>query len=314
MITFLASRVLAAFIVMFISTHALTITKHIVMGWVWLCSAIAPKEDREGRRREVLSHIHELINTYQKAGCAQGEIAIRLLENGVKGMIDDMAWCIPFIPERLVDLADRVKGSSDTLRYYRIPNAMIAGVATLGLMNFSFFSSNNQTFINWLIANGIVVVTTVLLWKIKHPLVRRIFYSWMGVAMVATIVFMVWVSIQYHLYQIMTFKILMLAMVAVSPVIIVVDKSWRQRFFRSKWWLIVICWAAIIAGVFVGSLVIAHSIKPLLEMLAAMALLVLGIFIVCGVMDLAAYVLCWIGIKGSAGGLRLVASGIHRLR
>jgi len=306
MIKFLAYSVLAAIIGIFISTHALTITKHIVMAWVWLYSAIAPKEDRDGRR--------ELINTHQKAGYAPREIAVRVLECGVIGMVDDMAWCIPFVPERLADLADRIKGRSDTLRHYRIPNAMIAGVATLGLMNYSFFSSNNQTLIDWLIMNGIVVVITVLLWKIRHPLVQRIFYSWMGVVIVAAIAVMVWVSIQYRLYEIMTFKTLMLAMVAVSPVIIVVDKSWRQRLFKGRWWRIVVCWAAIIAGSFAGSLLITHSIKPLLEMLAAMALFAVGMFIVCGIIGLAAYGLCWIGIRGSAGGLRLVASAIRRLR
>jgi len=311
MMKFLASTVLAAFIAMFIRTHALTITKHIVMGWVWLYSAIAPKEDRDARRGEVLSHIYELINTYQKAGYAPGETAIRLLEHGIMGMADDMGWSISSIPE---GFADKVKGWSDILRHYRIPSALIAGVATLGLMNYSFFSSTNQTFINWLIMNGIVVVITVLLWKIRHPLVRRILYSWMGAAMVAAIAIMVWVSIQYRLYEITTFKIFILAMVPVFPVIIVVDKSGRQRFFRSRWWLIAIFWAPIIAGSFAGSLLITHSIKPLLEMWAVMALLAVGIFILCGATGLVAYGLCWIGVRGSAGGLSLVASTIRRLR
>jgi hypothetical protein len=281
------------------------------MGWVWLYSAIAPKEDRDGRREEVLSHIYELITTNQKAGYAPGEIAIRILERWVMGMVDDIAWCMPFIPGVL---ADKVKGWGDTLRHYKMPSAMIAGVATLGLMNYSFFSSNNQTFINWLISNGIVVVITVLLWQIKHPLVRRIFYSWMGIAMLAAVAGMVWVSIQYRLYEITTFKILMLAMVALFPILIVVDKSWRHRLFRGRWWLIAICWAPIIAGSFAGSLLIAHSVKPLLEMWTVIALLAVSMLIVYGAIGMASYFLCLLGIRGSASGLRLIASGIRRLR
>jgi hypothetical protein len=124
---------------------------------------------------------------------------------------------------------------------------------------------------------------------------------------------MVWMTTHYHLYTSVTFKILMLALVAMLPAIIVVDKSWSNHLFRGRWWLIAICWAAIIAGSIAGSLLVAHSVKPLLEMWATMALLVVGMFIVYGAILLAAYVLCLLGIRGSAGGLLLLASGIRRL-
>jgi hypothetical protein len=315
MIKFLAYSVLAAIIGIFISTHALTITKHIVMAWVWLYSAIAPKEDRDGRREEARSHIYELINTHQKAGYAPKEIAVRVLECGVIGMVDDIAWCIPFIPERLADFADRVRGWSDTLRHYRIPNIMIAGVATLVLMNYAYFSSqSNLTAHTWLLMNGIAIAVTVLIWKREHPLVRRIFNIWMGLGIAAGIAIMVWLTINYHLYQTMTFKVFILAMVAASPAVIVFDKSWRKRLFRDKWWPIIIWWATIVAGACVGSLLIAHDVKLLLGIWGAMVLLVAGLLIVVGATTFGAYILCWLGIRGSAGALQLLASGIRRLR
>lgn len=314
MIAFIASGILAEFVVAFINAHALPIAKHIVIGWVWLYSAIAPKEDREGRRAEVLSHMHDLIDFCLEKGHTSREIAVLILENMVRGAADDVAWGIPFIPNRLTALADRVKDWSEALRHSRVPSAMIAGVATLGPINYALFSSDNRTFVHWLIANGIVVVMTALLWKSRHPLVKRILYSWIGVAIIAAIAGIVWVSIQYHLYETMTFKTFLLAMIAVSPVIIVVDKSWRQRFFRGKWWLIVICWAPFIAGSFAGSLLVAGSIQPLLDMLGVIGMLALGMVILGGITVLAAYGLCWIGIKGSAGGLRILASAIRHLR
>jgi len=312
MITLLASAALAAIIGMVIRAHALTVVKRIITGWVWLYSAAAPKEDRDGRRGEVSSHLHEMTNTLQKAGLAPGEIAIRMLEIWVMGWVDDMAWCAPFVPEVL---ADRVKRWSDTLRHFRVPKAMVAGIATLGLMNYSLFSSSNdQPLIAGLFTNGAVIAMTILLWKIKHPLARRIFNSWMGATAVVAVAAMVWVTVNFRLYEIVTFKILMLAMMMVLPVIIVVDKSWRNRLFKSRWWLIPVCWAPIVAGAFAGSLLIVHSVWPLLETLGAMILLALGMFMVCGAFGLAASALCWVGVKGSAGGLRLVASGIRRLR
>lgn len=312
MIKFLASTVLVACIGMFIRAHALTIVTRVVMGWVWLYSAVAPKEDRNGRRAEALSHIYELTNTYQKARYAPGEIAVRLLENGILGMPDDMAWSISSIHE---GLADRVKGWSDALRRYKIPSEMIAGVGTLALINCSLSSSqSNPTIGTRLLVNGMVIAITVLIWKRNHPLARRIFNIWMGASILAGVAVMVWLTINYHLYETTTFKVFMLAMVAASPAVIVVDKSLRKRVFGGRWWLIAICWAAIVAGACVGSLLIAHDVKLLLVAWGVITLLVAGLFMLGGAAALAGYVLCWLGIRGGAGGLRLLASGIRRLR
>ncbi len=294
-----------------VKAYALPIMKRILTIRNWMY-CIFTSEEGKAYGEEMLANLPDEIAYYRLGGDSNDVIAAKILFRLVTGLPSDLAAWAPSMSTCLVD---RIVRWSDALRHYRIPTAMIAGVGTLGLMNYSFFSSDNSlTFVNWLISSGIVIIITILLWKIKHPLVRRIFYSWMGVAMIAAVAVMVWASIQYRLYEIMPFKILMLAMVEVSPTIIVVDKSWRNRLFNSRWWLIPICWAPIIAGACVGSLLIAHSVKPLLETWAAMVLLAIGMLIVYGAIGLASYVLCWLGIRGSAGGLRLVASGIRRLR
>jgi hypothetical protein len=311
MIAFLVSAVLAAMVAMVVRAHALTITRRIVMGWVWLYSAAAPKEDGDGRRAEILSHLHELTSDYQKAGYAPGEIAVRLLETWAMGMVDDVKWCMPFVPGVL---ADRLKGWGSSLQNYRIPATMIAGVGTLGLLNYSFFNSpNNHSFASWLSANAVGVAVAILLWKHHHPLARRIFQAWMGIAMVGAAAVLAWMIIHYQLYAITTFKVLMLAIVAILPTAVVVDRSWRRRIFGGRVWLVPICWAPIVAGALAGSLLIAHSIKPLLEMWGVMALMAVGVLIVSCLVALAGYVLCWLGIRGSAGGLRLLGAGIRHL-
>lgn len=311
MIAYVASSVLTIIISMVVKTHAWTIAEKFVMVWVWLYSVFAPEDEREGRREEVASFIHEQKLAYQQAGHSLCEAAVLLIERWAKGMMDDIVWGAPFIPGVL---ADRVKGWGDTLRHYRVPNAMIAGVAVLGLMDYSFFSSpNGQSIGTWLFTNTIGVALTVLLWKHNHPLARRIFHAWMGLCIAAGLIGMVWMTIHYRLYDITTIKILALAMVTVAPAIIIVDKSWRNRLFGGRWWLIAICWAPIIAGSFAGSLLIAQSVKPLLEMWAVIALLVVSMVIVYGAIGLAAWILCLLGIRGGAEGLRLVASGIRRL-
>jgi hypothetical protein len=311
MITSLLYICLSILISIIVRAFALPIVIRIVTIRNWLYAVFASEEGK-AHREEMLANLPDEIADYRLGGDSNDAIAAKIFLRLVTGLPGDIARCAPFVPALLVG---KIAGWSDTLRHYRVPNAMIVGVAALGLMNYSFFSSpNNQTFATNLIGNSIVIVMTVLIWKLKHPIARRIFYSWMSIAMVAAIAVMVWMTVQYRLYEIMTFKIFMLAIVAMLPAIIVVDKSWRNRLFRGRWWLITICWAPIIAGSFAGSMLIAHDVKPLLEVWAAMALLAVGMLIVYGAIGFAAYVLCWLGIRGSAGGLRLMASGIRRLR
>lgn len=310
MITSLLYICLGIVLGIIVKAYALPIVLRIVAIRNWLYGIFA-SEECKAHGEEMLANLSDEIAYYRLGGDSNDVIAAKIFFRLVTGLSGDLAIWAPSIPTQLVGKA---AGWSDTLRHYRIPNAMIVGVAILGLMNYSFFSSpNNQTIGNWLLMNSIVIVMTVLLWKLKHPLARRILNTWIGVAIVAGIAIMAWLTINYRLYEIMTFKVLMLAMVAVLPIVIVVDKSWRNRLFGGRWWLIAVCWAPIIAGSFAGSLLIAHDVNPLLEMWAVMALLAVGMFIVYGAIGLAAYVLCLLGIRGSAGGLRLVASGIRHL-
>ncbi len=302
---------LSALVGITVRAYALPIVKRIVAIRNWLCVVFA-SEEGEAHSEEMLANLPDEIAYYRLDGDSNDVIAARIFFRLVMGLPGDIAMWAPSIPALFVD---KIVGWNETLRHSRVPAAMIAGVAVLGPVNYSYFSSqSNLTVGSWLLVNCIGIIMTIVMWKHKHPLARRIFHAWMGIAMAGGVGALVWMTVQYRLYEIMTFKVLLLAMVAVLPAIIVVDKSWRNRLFRGRWWLIAICWAPIIAGSLAGSMLIAHDVKPLLETWATMALLVVGMFIVYGGIVLASYVLCWLGIRGSAGGLRLVASGIRRLR
>jgi hypothetical protein len=311
MMTSLLYILLSILISIIVKAYALPIVLRIVKIRNCLYSVFT-SEEGAAHSEEMLADLRCEIADYRLEGDSNEVIAARISFRLVTGLLNDLAMWAPGIRALLVG---KIAGWSDTLRHYKIPNAMIAGVATLGLMNYFFFSSpNNQTIGTWLSINSIVIAMTVLIWKQKHPLARRIFNTWIGIAIVAITAIMAWLTINYRLYEIMTFKILMLAMVAVLPAVVVVDKSWRKRLFKGRWWLIIICWAPIVVGTLVGSLLIAQDVKSVLEIWAVMVLLPVSLVIVCGATTFAAYILCWLGIGGSAGGLRLVASGIRRLR
>lgn len=294
-----------------VKTYALPIVLRIVAIRNWLYRAFTAEEGKADSE-DMLANLPDEIADYRLQGDQNEVIAAKILLRLVRGLPGDLAIWAPPIRALLVG---KIAGCSDTLRHYKLPSVMIAGVATLALINYSLFSSqSNPTTGTWLVINGMAIAITVLIWKRKHPLARRILNIWIGAGIAAGIAIMVWLTINYRLYEIMTFKVFMLAMVAASPAVIVVDKSWRKRLFRGKWWLIVICWAPIVAGACVGSFLITHDVKPLLEIWAVMALLAAGLFIICGATTFAAYILCWLGIRGGAGGLGLVASAIRRLR
>lgn len=306
----LVSIGLSIIIGIFVKAYFLPIVLRLVVIRSWMYGMFASEEGR-AHGEEMQANLPDEIALYRLGGDSNDVIAAKILFRLVAGLPCDLAIWTPSIPAMLVG---KIAGWSNGLRHYRIPAALVAGVATLGLMNYSFFSSSDgQSFITWLFANTIGIAMTVLLWKHKHPLARRIFQVWMGIAMTGGVAVMAWMVIRYHLYDNMTFKILMLSMTALLPAIIVIDTSWRNRLFRGRWWLVAICWALIIAGAFIGSLLIAHSINPLFEMWAAIGLLAVGFVMVYGTLALVAFALCWAGIRGSASGLRLVATGIRRL-
>lgn len=309
-VAFLATTFLAAIIGIFIKLHALVFTRKIVVGWVWLYSSFAPEETREGRRGEVLSHIHELIKDYQEEGYAPSEIAGRLLEKCALGMPDDMAWCAPFVPAKLADAFDQLSG---IMRHWPIPSALIAAVVYLGLANYSFLiNPSSFTFSEWLMRNGMIIPVIVLLSYQKHAIARKVLYTLIGVSMAVMAGFIVWMLVQNHLYEIAQIRLFLLAVVAALPMNVVIDKTWRSRF-KGKWWLFELYWSPIIGAGMLGSWLITGSILPFFILWLGIGLSGFALILMWGAIGLAAFAACWAGIRGSAGGLRLVAAGLRRL-
>lgn len=311
MIAILASAILGAIIGMFITAHALPAVKGIVRSWVWLYSAPAPKQEREGRRAEVGSHIFEFTHSGREAGDATGDIAVGLFERWMKGLPSDIAWCAPFIPALL---ADKIAGWSDALMHYKASAAMVSCVATLVPMNYFLFNSpHRQAMGTWLFANGMVIAIIILVWNIKHPLIRRIFYLWIGIGVAVMTGFVGWLAIHLHLYTLPWFQVYSLGFLAVAPVMQVVDKPWRTGLPSGQRFLFTVCWGGVVAVSMAGSQILMGSLMPLASLWVVMVafavmLLLLNVALVFG-----AWFLCLLGIRGSAGGLRLVASGIRRL-
>lgn len=308
--TYLLYTLLRIGLSIIVKAYALPIVLRIARVRNRLYRAFASEEGK-AHSEDMLANLPDEITYYSLQGNPNEVIAARILLRLLTGLRGDLAsWAPSIVPL----LANKVTEWSSVLRCCKIPSPMIAAVATLTLINYSLFSSQgNPTTGTCILVNSMVVAMVILIWKRKHPVARRIFNIWMGITVTAGVAIMIWLTINYGLYEILTFKIFMLAIVAALPAIIVVDKSWRKRLFRNRWWLIIVCWVPIMAGACVGSYLLTGAVRPLLQIWAVMVLLTAGLFIVCGTTTFGAYILCWLGIRGGAGALRLVASSIRRL-
>jgi len=294
-----------------VKAYALPIVKHLVAIRKWVYAVLGSEEGR-AHGEEMLANLGDEIEYYRSQGDSSDAIAFKVFLRLVTGLPDDIVRCAPFVSALL---AGRMARWSDTLRHYRVPTAMVAGVATLGLVNYSLLSSSNsQGPATWLFANAVVVGFAALLWKPGSPKASRVVNSLMFMAVAGAVALVLWMTVQYRAYEIVTFRIFMLAFVAMFPAIVVVDKPWRKRLFKGKTWLIVVCWAPVLAGALAGTWLMVHSVNPLLEVWALMALSAVGLLILFGGSGLAAYAICLAAVRGSAGGLQLLASGIRRLR
>lgn len=308
MIIFVVSTILAVIIGMFVRAHALAVTKHIVMGWVRLYSAIMPEEKREGRREEVLSHIHELTSDYQKEGYAPSEIAVRVLENCAKGVMDDVAYCAPFISGFLTSNFAKWRGE---FKRFKEPKQAIPAFATFGFMNWAYSNASSHTVAMWFGINIITAVVIMVMLNQHRPWVRRITSAWIGIGIVTMIALMAWLTITRHLYGLPVFQALMLGMASMTPTILLADKSWRKHLFKERWQFALICWATMALVALVGSQILTGSVFLVLSIWLTAIVFVVALATLGCILVLGSSAVWFCGVKGIAG-LRLMAAGIKR--
>jgi hypothetical protein len=136
----------------------------------------------------------------------------------------------------------------------------------------------------------------------------------MGIGVAFMMGVILWLSIHLHLYTIPWFQVFSLGILLLVPFMQVVDKAWRDNITSGRRLLFVMCWVLATAASLAGSRIIAGSMMPMFLLWEEFVLFAGIMLAVYGAIAFAAYLLCLLGIRGSAGGLRLVASGIRRLR
>ena len=301
-------------ILLVVFAFAMPIVKSLVRGWTWSYTSVAPEEERSHRRAEMLSDMHEHIQDSRAEGHRPPEIAVQLLLRMLCGVKDDLAWSAPYYPSAM---AERLERGGEALNHFRTPTVVITSLAVISMLNVLVFASDGAK--PWTLVLGMNVSACgmiVVMHNQQRSWARRIIHGYLGIATASLVGLLAWVVLQHRLYETPGFYRLMLqAAFAMLPLILamlVSTQLCRARFFKGRWWPVFACWG-LIAAISIGTAV-CLGLSTLTTVWTGMAVAVLALFIVCAVFLGCAAIVCHGGLKGGAGLLRLMATGVRLLK
>ena len=309
----LTTTLLMPFILLVVFAFAKPMVRSFVKAWTWLYTSVAPEGERSPRRAEVLSDLHEHIEDSRAEGHRPAEIAVQVLLRMLCGVKDDLAWSAPYFPNAM---AERLGRGGETLGRFKTPTVVITSLALFSMLNVSFFVSDGDK--PWTVFLGMNVSASaviIVMHNQERPWARRILHWYLAAATASLVGVLVWAVLHHRLYEMPGFYQLMLQVaVAMVPLVLAMSvgsELCRSRDFKGRWWPVFVCWG-LIAAISLGA---AMYLGPstLTTVSTAMALAALALVIVCAIFVSCAAVVCYGGLKGGAGCMRLIAAGIRHL-
>ena len=309
----LSTTLLMPFILLVVLAFALPMVRSLVKAWTWLYTSVAPVVVRGPRCAEVLSDLHEHIEDSRAEGHRPAEIAVQVLLRMLCGIKDDLAWSAPYLPNAM---EERLERGGETLSRFRTPTVVITSLALFSMLNVSFFvSDGDKLWTQFLGMNVSACGVIIVMHNQQRTWARRILHSYLAIATAVLVGVLVWVVLHYRLYEMPGFYQLMLqAAVAMLPLVLAMSvgsELCRARVFKGRRWPVFGCWGLIAAISFGTAMYL--GISTFTTVWAAMALAGLALVIVCAMFVSCAAVVCYGGLKGGAGCMRLMAAGIRRM-
>ena len=250
-----------------IQSLLLPTAKLILTSWTWFYTMAAPEDERESRRAEIRSDLHEQISASREARLNSAEIAAQVLLRMVCGFKGDLAWCVA----ELSTLPCRLERGSEILRRTRAPKQFIVILGGLGMVNFILLMSNdNQQVSLWVAYNAGLPFMGGLMMNQQCVWARRALYSIVGTCVLMSLVVIAWAVIHYQLYQNLYFVSSMLGLLPILLAVVVSDNSFRTRVFGGRWKPVFVCWGILAAT----SLAVTHLVSGLSALLVVGALMV----------------------------------------
>ena len=298
-----------------VGAFALPVVRNGVWGWTKLYTSFAPADQRDDRRRQIRSHLHEEEADWRLEGYAPPETAVKMLYESLTGVPDDLAWTKPFIvptvARKLTEWSD-VSGSS------RAPEWLVKSVAILVFFNlWSWASGDYDALRDVLVANAVAPVVLAFVLHLDRPLVRRAVTAFLIVVAAVAIGGVLWAVFAFRLYDEPDLfrSLFRCALVFLPPFLILNTRLLMRRtgVFADRIWLMWATRAAIVAASLFLSGHVGLNAGLLLAVWAALVVALLFLISVLAVCCLAAMAACHAGTKVCAAGLKVVSAGFRNL-
>ena len=218
-------------------------TIRIVRLWTCIYTALAPRDDRDSRRAEILSDLHDHREHLLLEGHRPVEAAVLIFLRMITGAMDDVAWAWPHFCSILVGKLNSGKFSVQRIVTRKV---LVMSVACLGSVNCLFFAADiEHTLLEWSAHNLGAVIASVLMCHQEHPTARRVLTGLMGVAIATGTALVAWLVIEYRLYDEPLFRQMMLSALPILVMLVIGTKGFRVRAFGGRWWPALISWVVI---------------------------------------------------------------------
>ena len=262
----------------------------IVCLWVRIYTVLAPRDDRDSRRAEILSDLHDHREQLLQEGHRPVEAAVLIFLRMITGAMDDVAWAWPHLGTNLVGKLNSGKISAQRIVTRKV---LVLSAACLGFANCLFFAADiDHTLLEWSVHNLGAVLASVLICHQEHPTARRVLNGLMGAAIVSGTALMAWLVVEYRLYDEPLFRQMMLSAMPIFVMVVVGTKGFRVRAFGGRWWPAVVAWV-VIGGISIATADhFAGSLTTLLTVWGFMALVVLSYGLMAAFFGLWLLVVC----------------------
>ena len=266
-------------------------TIRLVRLWTWIYTALAPKDDRDSRRAEILSDVHDHRENLLQEGHRPVEAAVLIFLRMVTGAVDDIAWAWPHLCSILVG---RMNSGKVSVQRVVTRKVLVMSVACLGFVNCLFFAADiEHTLLEWSVHNLGAVVASVLICHQGHPTARRVLNGLIGLAIVSGIVLLTWLVIEHRLYDEPLFRQMVLSALPIFVMLVIGTKGFRARAFGGRWWPALVSWVAI-GGISIATAdLFAGSLTTLLSVWGYLALVVLSYGLMAAFLGLWLLVVCF---------------------
>ena len=293
---------------------ALPVVRNCAWSWTRLYTSMVPADEREDRRRQVLSDLHDEAEDCQ-SGYTPAERAVRILFRTLRGVPDDLAWSAPYSARTF---AGKLTRWSAAVGGARAPEWLLKSLTTVGFVNVAFLVSGDYDgWSNVLLVNAAAPVVPAFFLLIDRPLVQRAMTVFGIVSAAVAIGASLWALFAFRLYDepVLFRSLSQCALVFAPPLLFINAQSMMQRtgVFEDRTWP---TWAVRTVIVALSLFLSGHVGLNAWVLLAAWAALGAALLLLISVMAgclLAAVAACYAGTKACAAGLKVAATRMRNL-